>query len=73
MKMHVPALALPLLIGGAGGPAFSAEETIQLQSSLPSDALTISNYYNQNVYDNQNNKIGDVKDILLDKEAGCQR
>jgi sporulation protein YlmC with PRC-barrel domain len=68
MKMYVPAVALALLIGGAG-PAFTAEEPSQLQTSLPSDALTISNYYQQNVYDNQNNKIGDVKDVLLDKEG----
>jgi sporulation protein YlmC with PRC-barrel domain len=31
--------------------------------------MTISNYYDQDVYDSQNNKIGDVKDILLDKEG----
>jgi sporulation protein YlmC with PRC-barrel domain len=68
MKMYVPAVALALLIGGAG-PAFTAEETGQFQTSVPSDALTISNYYEQDVYDNQNNKIGDVKDVLLDKEG----
>jgi sporulation protein YlmC with PRC-barrel domain len=69
MKIHVPALALALLIGGAAGSAFAAEETGQFQTSVPSDALTISNYYEQDVYDNQNNKIGDVKDVLLDKEG----
>jgi sporulation protein YlmC with PRC-barrel domain len=69
MKIIVPGLALALLIGGAAGPAFAAEETGQFQTSVPSDALTISNYYDQDVYDNQNNKIGDVKDILLDKEG----
>jgi sporulation protein YlmC with PRC-barrel domain len=69
MKMYVPGLALALLIGGAAGPAVAAEETGQFQTSVPSDALTISNYYNQNVYDNQNNKIGAVKDVLLDKEG----
>ena len=36
---------------------------------MPSDALTIVSYSNQDVYDSQNNKIGDVKDILLDKEG----
>ena len=69
MKMHVPALALALLIGGAAGPALAAEETGQFQTSVPSDALTISNYYEQDVYDNQNSKIGDVKDVLLDKDG----
>jgi sporulation protein YlmC with PRC-barrel domain len=69
MKIYVPGLALALLIGGAVGPASAAEEAGQFQTSVPSDALTISNYYDQDVYDNQNNKIGDVKDILLDKEG----
>jgi sporulation protein YlmC with PRC-barrel domain len=69
MKIYVPGLALALLIGGAAGPAFAAEETGQFQTSVPSDALTISTYYDQDVYDNHNNKIGDVKDILLDKEG----
>jgi sporulation protein YlmC with PRC-barrel domain len=69
MKIYVPGLALALLIGGAAGPAFAAEETRQFQTSVPSDALTISTYYDQDVYDSQNNKIGDVKDILLDKEG----
>jgi sporulation protein YlmC with PRC-barrel domain len=69
MKLSVPGLALALLIGGALGPVSAAEQAAQLQTSVPADALTISNYYKQNVYDNQNNKIGDVKDMLLDKEG----
>ena len=69
MKMYVPGLALALLIGGAAGPAVAAEEAGQVQTSVPSDALTISTYYNQYVYDTQNNKIGAVKDVLLDKEG----
>ena len=69
MKIIVPGLALALLIGGAVGLACAAEETTQFQTSVPSDALAISNYYDQDVYDNQNNKIGDVNDILLDKEG----
>jgi sporulation protein YlmC with PRC-barrel domain len=69
MKMYVPALALAMLIGAAAGPAFAAEESGQFQTSVPSDALKISSYYEQDVYDNQNNKIGDVKDVLLDKDG----
>jgi sporulation protein YlmC with PRC-barrel domain len=36
---------------------------------VPADALSISTYYNEDVYDNQENKIGDVNDILLDKDG----
>ena len=30
------------------------------------EALPISDYYNQNVYDNRDNKIGEVNDLLVD-------
>jgi sporulation protein YlmC with PRC-barrel domain len=36
---------------------------------VPAEALSISTYYNEDVYDNQDNKIGDVNDILLDKDG----
>jgi sporulation protein YlmC with PRC-barrel domain len=35
-------------------------------TTVPNNATTISTYYNEDVYDNQENKIGDVNDILLD-------
>ncbi len=38
-----------------------------LIGNLPNEALPISDYYNQSVYDNRDNKIGDVNDILLNK------
>ena len=41
----------------------------QFVTSVPADALSISTYYNEDVYDNQDNKIGDVNDILLDKDG----
>ena len=41
----------------------------RIAPSLPSGALPISDYYNQSVYDNQDNKIGDVNDLLVDKDG----
>jgi sporulation protein YlmC with PRC-barrel domain len=41
----------------------------QFVTTVPADALSISTYYNEDVYDTQNNKIGDVNDILIDKEG----
>ena len=40
-------------------------------TSLPSDALPISEYYynQQAVYDLQDNEVGDVNDIILDREG----
>jgi sporulation protein YlmC with PRC-barrel domain len=41
----------------------------EMIGTLPGDALPISDYYNQTVYDNRDNKIGDVNDLLLDKSG----
>jgi sporulation protein YlmC with PRC-barrel domain len=48
-------------------PASAANPPEQTVTSLPSGALPISDYYNQSVYDPQDNKIGDIKDLLVDK------
>src|SRR4026207_1970982 len=58
-------LTLPLGIGSASA-ANPSEQTI---SSLPSGALPISDYYNQSVYDTKDNKVGDVNDLLVDKDG----
>ena len=62
------ALALLLILPFGAVPASAAppEQTI---TSLPSGPLPISDYYNQSVYDPQDNKIGDVKDLLVSKNG----
>ena len=61
-------VALPLAVPFGFTPASSATNE-QAITSLPSGALPISDYYNQSVYDNQDNKIGDVNDLLVDKDG----
>ena len=69
MRNSVSAALLGLLLmGGSVAAAETASE--QFLTSLPSDALPINeNYYNQSVYDRQDNDIGDLNDIVLDKEG----
>jgi sporulation protein YlmC with PRC-barrel domain len=60
-----------LLMIGAGllvatATAFAAGE---LMTSIPSHSLTVTDWYKQNVYDTQNNKIGDIKDVLVDPDG----
>ena len=43
--------------------------TTEMIGTLPGEALPISDYYNQSVYDTRDNKIGDVNDLLLDKSG----
>jgi sporulation protein YlmC with PRC-barrel domain len=56
-----------LMIGAAlavaTGTAFGAGEVM---TSVPSHSVTVTDWYKQSVYDTQNNKIGDIKDVLVD-------
>ena len=72
MKKLLPALVLSAALAGGAFPASAVEENTQFTTSIPADALSISLYYNEDVYDSQNNKIGDVNDILLDKGGNVQ-
>ena len=64
------ALLALLLLGGSTAAWAEAASEQQLITSLPSEALPISEYYyNQAVYDRQDNEIGDVNDIILDGEG----
>ena len=59
-----------LMIGAAlavaSTTAFAAGEVM---NSVPSQSVTVTDWYKQSVYDPQNNKIGDVKDVLVDSEG----
>src|SRR4249920_2701294 len=37
----------------------------QILTSLPGDALTVTHWYKQNVYDPSDNKIGEIMDVLV--------
>ena len=50
----------------ATGTAFAAGEVM---TSVPSQSVTVTDWYKQNVYDPQNNKIGEIKDVLVDSEG----
>jgi sporulation protein YlmC with PRC-barrel domain len=47
-------------------PASGAAE---IMTTVPSDSITVTEYYKQNVYDPSDNKIGEVSDVLIDKEG----
>jgi sporulation protein YlmC with PRC-barrel domain len=46
-------------------PAFAA----QTMSSLPPDSFTVTDYYKQDVYDNGQNTVGKIDDVLIDKSG----
>lgn len=39
---------------------------------VPADGVTVSAYYNEDVYDTKENKIGDVNDLILDPRGKIQ-
>ena len=69
MSKIVPGLLLAALLAGGAINVASAVEDTQFVTTVPSDALPVSSYYNEDVYDAQNNKIGDVNDILFEKDG----
>src|SRR5215475_3328374 len=47
----------------APGPA------AQIHSNLPADSVTVTHWYKQNVYDPSDNKIGEIMDVLVDRDG----
>jgi sporulation protein YlmC with PRC-barrel domain len=43
--------------------------TAQVMTSLPGDASTINHWYKQSVYDPSDSKIGEIEDVLVDKQG----
>ena len=70
MKTFAWATAIALVVSSAvlTTPASAAQDG-QLMTSVPGDALPISEYYKEDVYDAKDAKIGDVEDVLLDKNG----
>ena len=70
MKLHTLAASAVLaaaLLSSAVLPASAKEE--MLLTTVPNNGVTVSEYYKQSVYDTKDNKIGDVNDVLLDKNG----
>ncbi len=61
---RIIALSTGMLI--AVGTAMAATG---LLTSVPQNSLTVTDWYKQNVYDPNNNKIGDVKDVLVSTDG----
>jgi hypothetical protein len=41
----------------------------QIMSSIPANSKTITHWYKQSVYDPQDNKIGEIMDVLVDRDG----
>lgn len=68
MKVAGTAAALSLLSFAAF--AQGAAPTTSLQTQIPANAVTVTDWYKQSVYDPKDNKIGEIKDVLVDHKDG---
>ena len=50
-------------------PLTPAGQAGQVLTTMPAESLTVTHWYKQNVYDPGDNKIGEVKDVLVDKDG----
>ena len=73
MRRVLLATALTLL---ASTTTFAAEPAAMtsamsdeaLMTTMPGDAVTVTDWYKQNVYDPSENKIGEIVDVLSEQE-----
>ena len=56
-------------------PVFAATDypSANLQKTLPGEGTAVTDWCKQNVYDPNENKIGDIKDVLVDKSGRSWR
>jgi sporulation protein YlmC with PRC-barrel domain len=40
-----------------------------LMTTMPANGTTVTNYYKQNVYDPSGNKVGDISDLIVEKDG----
>jgi len=55
----LPATPAPAVTTGAA----------QTMATIPGNSMTVTEWYKQNVYDPQDNKIGEIMDVLMDREG----
>jgi hypothetical protein len=63
------ALALPLAGAQAQQQQRQAGPAAQAMSSIPANSLTATVWHKQNVYDPGDNKIGEIMDVLVDRDG----
>ena len=63
------ALALATVTASAQAPQRQGGAAAQAMTSIPANSLTATVWHKQNVYDPGDNKIGEINDVLVDREG----
>jgi sporulation protein YlmC with PRC-barrel domain len=69
MKMKVIALMAALAASSPVSAQQPAGKETNVMNSPPADSVTVTEFYKQNVYDQSNNKIGKIEDVLVSKDG----
>jgi sporulation protein YlmC with PRC-barrel domain len=64
-------LALTTVAASAQAPerAQPTGPAVQVMTTIPANSSTITHWYKQNVYDPADNKIGEIEDVLINREG----
>jgi sporulation protein YlmC with PRC-barrel domain len=65
-------LALAATTASAQAPQSAPREggpSAQIMTSIPGDSVTVTHWYKQNVYDPSDNKIGEIMDVLVERDG----
>ena len=57
--------ALTTTMAGAQSPS----PPVRILANVPADSLTVTHWYKQNVYDPSDSKIGEIMDVLVDRDG----
>lgn len=68
MMLSVPAMAQTTTPGTTTMPPAATAGAV---ATIPAHAMALSDWYHQTVYDNANNKVGDVNDVLIDGQKNA--
>src|ERR1700728_2152489 len=56
-------------IGTLSVAAYAAQDMVKVQNEIPANAMTVTDWYKQDVYDPNDAKIGEIMDVLVDKSG----
>jgi sporulation protein YlmC with PRC-barrel domain len=62
-------LAIAIALSVTPTPHAQTTDGVRLLTTLSPDLVSVTTYYDQNVYDSADQKIGKVDDLLLDKDG----
>jgi sporulation protein YlmC with PRC-barrel domain len=62
-------IALIATCASAQAPQQRGGSAADMMSSIPGNSETITHWYKKNVYDPQDNKIGEIMDVLVDQDG----